>query len=141
MITTAFRLFAAIFVGVLVAVVLLIAVELFSAVVHPFPEGFGGTEEEMCRHVERYPPWVLAVVVPAWAGAAFLSTWVARRLGNIYTAVGVGLLLLGSLVLNIAMLPYPLWFKIASSLAIPIAMIAGCRPLNWRRQASEGLPG
>lgn len=50
--------------GLLLAFVLVIAVEAFSAVVHPFPDDFGGTHEEVCRHVERYPAGVLAAVVP-----------------------------------------------------------------------------
>jgi hypothetical protein len=77
------RTLAAVFAGLLVLFILVVAVELFSAVVHPLPEDFGGTKEEMCRHVERYPQWVLAVVVPAWAVAAFASTWTARRIGNL----------------------------------------------------------
>lgn len=52
--------------------------EGFSAVVHPLPEDFGGTMEEMCRHVEKYPQWVLAVVVPMWAVAALVGTWMAE---------------------------------------------------------------
>ena len=31
----------------------------------------------MCLHVERYPPWILALVVPAWAGTAFAGTWIS----------------------------------------------------------------
>ena len=60
-----------------------IAVELFSAVVHPFPAGFGGTKEEVCQHVERYPQWVLGVIVPAWAISAFAGIWTARSIGNL----------------------------------------------------------
>ena len=122
------RSFAAILAGLLVLFILVVAVELFSAVVHPLPEDFGGTKEEMCRHVERYPQWVLAVAVPAWAVAAFASTWTARRIGNLYSSAIVGLLLLAALVFNISMLPYPTWFKIANLLGIPIAVIAGSRP-------------
>lgn len=71
---TVLRNFVAVLAGLLVLFVLLIAVELFSAVVHPLPDTFGGTKQEMCQHVERYPAWVLAVVVPAWAFTAYLST-------------------------------------------------------------------
>ena len=106
---------------------LVIAVELFSGVVHPFPKDFGGTKEEVCRHVERYPSWVLAVVVPAWGIAGLASTWIARRIGNFASTAIVGLLLLAALVDNISMLPYPTWFKIASLLVIPAAILAGSR--------------
>lgn len=122
---TVFRTLGAIVAGMLVAFLLVVAVELFSAVVHPLPPDFGGTEEEMCQHVERYPGWVLAVVVPAWAGAALAGTWIAGRLGNRGSALFVGLLLLAGVILNASMLPYPLWFKIACLIAIPCAIVAG----------------
>jgi hypothetical protein len=121
-----FRSIVAVVLGLLVAFVLVIAVELFSAVVHPLPAGSGRTMEEMCRHVANYPQWVLAVVVPAWAVAAFVSTWTARRIGNPYPAAIVGLFLLAALVFNISMLPYPIWFKIMNLAVIPIAIVIGC---------------
>src|SRR5215475_2576630 len=111
---TVLRALVATVAGLVVAFVLVVGVELFSAVVHPFPEGFGGTPEEMCQHVERYPTWVLAVVVPAWAAAAFLGAATAKKIGNVYSFAIVSALLLLGLVSNISMLPYPLWFKIAN---------------------------
>jgi hypothetical protein len=120
-----FRAIAAVLAGLIVLFLVVVGVELFSTVVHPLPEDFKGTKEELCQHVARYPHWVLAVVVPAWAVAAFASTWTARRFGNIYSAVVVGLLLLTGLVCNVAMLPYPTWFKIVSLLVIPAAAFAG----------------
>ena len=124
------RSIAAVVAGTVVALVLVVAVELFSAVVHPVPPDFGGTMDEMCQHVARYPHWVLAVVVPAWAVAAAASTWIAGRLGNPGCALFVGALLVAALVFNISMLPYPLWFKIASVIAIPAAVLAG---IYWAR--------
>jgi hypothetical protein len=124
---TVLRVFAAVVAGLLVSFILVVALELFSAVVHPVPEDFGGTMEEMCRHVERYPPWVLAVVVPAWAVTALVGTWTAQRIGNLYSAAIVGLVLLAALVFNISKLPYPIWFKIVNLLLIPAAIVAGHR--------------
>lgn len=131
--------------GVFVAFLLVVAVELFSNVVHPFPEDFGGTPEEVCRHVERYPPWVLALVVPAWAFAAFAGSWTAKRIGNVYSFAIVSLLLLAALVLNISMLPYPLWFKVASLLATAAAILAAGRSLTRGKTAgllesTEAIP-
>ena len=131
------RSFAAVLAGLLVLLLLVVAVELFSAVVHPVPEGFQGTTEEMCRHVERYPPWVLAVVVPMWAVAALASVWTAQRIGNLFSSTTVGLLLLAALVVNLSMLPYPTWFKIANLLVIPVAVLVGGR-LAMRGKA-EGV--
>lgn len=134
----ALRALMAVFAGLLALFILVVAVELFSAVVHPLPEDFRGTTEEMCQHVEQYPHWVLAVVVPAWAAAAFASSWTARRIGNVYSAAMVGLLLLAALVCNISMLPYPAWFKIANLLLIPTAIFAGSRLSMRHRIADAG---
>jgi hypothetical protein len=125
--------------GLAAGFVLVVAVELFSSVVHPLPADFGGTQEEMCEHVANYPHWVLAVVVPAWTFAALASTWIAGRLGNRASALIVGLLLLAGVAFNVSMLPYPLWFKLASMIAIPAAVVAG---INWsgRRAAVDDAP-
>lgn len=133
--TTVFRAVGAIVAGMLVAFALVVAMELFSAVVHPLPPDFGGTTEEMCQHVERYPQWVLAVGVLAWAAAAFAGTWIAGRLGNRGCALFVGLLLLTGVIFNVSMLPYPIWFKIACLTVIPIAILSGVY-LSSRRNAA-----
>ncbi len=135
---TALRALAGIVAGLLLAFLLVVAVELFGGVVHPLPAGFSGTSEEMSRHVAAFPQWVLAVVVPAWASAAFVATWAARRIGNLYSSATVGLLLAAALVSNISMLPYPIWFKIATLLAIPAAAFAGSGLSLPRKTAVAG---
>lgn len=121
------RTLAAILVALFVAFILVVAVEFFSAVVHPPPQDFGGTMEETCRHVENYPAWVLAVVVPAWALIAFVSVFAARKIGNLFSAAFVGLFLLAAVAFNVSMLPYPIWFKIVILAAIPTFLLAGGR--------------
>jgi hypothetical protein len=133
---TALRTFAAILVGMFVALIMVIAVEVLSAVVHPLPEDFGGTTEELCQHVERYPHWVLALAVPAWAASAFVGTWTAKRIGNLWSFAIVGLLLLTALVFNISQLPYPAWFKIVILLVVPAAIVAAGRMPKRNRTAA-----
>lgn len=117
------RVLGGIVAGLALAFVLVVAVELFSAVVHPFPEGFEGTEEEICAHVEKYPGWVLAAVVPMWALIVFSSTWVTRKIGGLVASVLVGLLLLVAVGFNQWMLPYPIWFEVANFIALPLAIL------------------
>ena len=104
---------------------LLVAVELFSAVVYPMPPGSANTKEEVYAHVAAYPHWILAVVVPAWSGTALASTWVATRLGGRVAGIVVALLLFSAFVMNLAMLPYTLWFKVAMLICAPLACLAG----------------
>lgn len=133
------RAIAAVVVALAVALALIVAVELFGAIAHPFPPDFGGTPDEMCKHVERFPAWVLAVVVPLWAGTAFIGTWLGGRIGNRGCALGVGLLLLGALIFNLSMLPYPIWFKIACVLAVGAAGVRGILVSSPRRAVTMDM--
>lgn len=119
-------------VGLFTAFLLVIAVEAFSAVVHPFPEGFDHTPEEICRHVANYPPWVLAAVIPLWGGTAWLSAWLTGKLGNLGSVAILSTLLLAAVITNIAMLPYPIWFSLATPLVVLLALAQAARP-TWRR--------
>jgi hypothetical protein len=131
MLKSTFRMIASVFIGLLVAFVLVVAVESFGAAVHPLPKDSRGTMEEVCRHVENFPGWALTVVVPAWAVTAFAGSWTAERIGNLFSLLIVGLVLLAALGLNLAMLPYPTWFKVANLLAVPAAIFVGHR---WGRR-------
>jgi hypothetical protein len=124
---TAFRVVGSILAGLVLALMLISVVEFLSAIVHPTPPDFNGTMEEMCEHVARFPQWVLALVVPAWAGTAFASTWVTRRFGNRGAGAFVGLLLIAAVGFNVTKLPYPMWFKGANLIAIPIAILIALR--------------
>lgn len=124
------RVIGSIIAGFALALVLVIALELFSSVVHPLPADFAGTADEMCRHVERYPAWVLAVAAVAWTSTAFVSTWLATRLGGKIPGILLSLFLVWAVVFNVAMLPYPVWFEAVSVLGIVAACLAGI-----------GLPG
>lgn len=133
---TAIRLACSIAAGLAVAFVLVNAVELFSSIVHPIPPDFSGKMEEMCQHVANYPHWILAVVVAAWGGTTFLSTWIATRIGNRGCGAFVGLVLLAAIVLNISMLPYPMWFKLALLIVIPATILLCLRPPRRESKAT-----
>lgn len=113
--------------GFIAAFALVIGVEILSNVLYPLPGNFGHTQEEMCLHVANYPAWVLAIVVVAWGLTALIGTWIAQRIGNVYSASLLGLLLVAAVGLNISMLPYPLWFKIVIMVVMPAACFAGAR--------------
>jgi len=58
---TFLRCIGATIAGIVLAISLVIAVELWSNMVYPLPPGSKGTMEEICAHVERYPQWILAI--------------------------------------------------------------------------------
>lgn len=137
---TVLRSIGAIVAGMLLALALVIAVELWSSFVHPLPPGFEHTQEAMCAHVERYPQWVLAVAVVAWGATTYASTWVASRLGNWVCGGLVGLLLLAAVLFNMSMLPYPLWFEAANVVVFPLATLLGLRGARRRQSAAATRP-
>src|SRR5688500_3485430 len=131
---TVLRCIGSIVAGLLLAMALVIAFEMFGEVCHPLPPG-EHTHEVICAHVEKYPPWILAVAVAAWGGTTYASTWVASRLGNRISGVIVGLCLLAMVLLNMSMLPYPLWFEVVNVIVFPLAILLGLRGARRRQQA------
>jgi len=124
--------------GVVTALALVIGVEVFSNVVHPFPADFDQSHEQVCEHVRRYPGWVLAVVIPLWSATAGLSSWIARRLGGWIPAALVAALCLAAVALNLSMLPYPQWFKVLMPVGILLAGWWGCGRF---RKSHAAMPG
>lgn len=128
---SAARTLLAVLAGMALAFALVVAVEILSALVHPLPKDFNG---DIPAHVRRYPPWVLAVVVPLWSATA-AAAWVAARIGNRIAGIVVSLLLAWALVFNLTHLPYVLWFKVAMLIAFPFACYLG---VHWAQQNSRG---
>ncbi len=113
----------------------LIATEAFSAAVHPFPAGFQGTHDEVCAHVERYSSWVLAVALGMWTLTAHVAVRLASRLGGLVAGIIVAVLIASLLAFNLAMLPYPIWFRLGAGTVLPLAMFAAAR-----RRAKHPVP-
>jgi len=110
--------------GMVLALALVVAVEWFSGMVHPFPANFDGN---IPAHVRRYPHWVLGVVALAWSATSAASTWVASRLGSRVAGYIVALLLAWGLIFNLTKLPYTLWFKLVMFTAFPVACVVGVK--------------
>jgi hypothetical protein len=110
--------------GMALAFALVVAVELFSSVVHPIPADFTGDIPELVRH---YPAWVLGVAALAWAATIAAATWVASRIGGRLAGIIVAGLLACALGFNLSMLPYATWFKAAMIIAFPLACVLGIK--------------
>jgi xanthine/uracil permease len=132
------RTLLAVITGMALALVLVVAVELFSAVVYPFPAGFDGNVPE---HVRHYPHWVLGIVVLAWGATSAAATGVASRIGGMLAGAVVAVLLAWALAFNLTMLPYPAWFKIAMFLTFPIVCLLGINGSRPQDERSTGAPG
>jgi hypothetical protein len=131
MIGTTVRGVGAVLAGLVVAAVLVVGVEAFRSVVHPLPPDVDPTDYEVCKaHVARYPAWALAVGAAAWGLTTFLSAWLATRLGSgRHRAHGIvlGLILLALVIMNMSMLPYPIWFWVSNLVVFPLGFYLGAK--------------
>ncbi len=122
------------------AVAMLVAVEVFSEIVHPFPPGANVNDFKVCQaHVANYPGWVLAICCALWNAIAWICGWLATRLGpgrHWAPAVICGVLLLAAAVFNMAMLPYPWQFETLTAIGLPLGTISGLRFARPRPAAS-----
>lgn len=126
-----YRSIGAIIAGLVTALALIVITEVVTGYFHPFPVGVDTTDQAVvAAHVANFPHWVLAIGAIVWFVAAFLSTWVATRLGTArHPAHGIliGALLLLAAVLNMFLLPYPVWFVVVNVLGIPLAIYLGVK--------------
>ena len=142
MIVSVFRNMAAVFLGLAVGFVIVMATEFFGNVTHPFPPDADPSDFETCvAHVARFPAWVLACVIPLWGLACFGSAWTATRLGtnrNWVNGFVVASLLYAAAICNLTMLPYPIWFKVGTALALPLSGFLGSLLARGKTLASPG---
>jgi hypothetical protein len=125
------RSVGALIAGLVAAMALIVAVEVVSMMVHPFPPGVDPSDFEVCAaHVAKLPAGVLALGVAGWGLTALVGAWVATRLGtNRHPAHGIviGALLFLGAAFNMYMLPYAAWFKVANVVVLPLATLWGVR--------------
>ena len=112
----------AVVLGVISAVVLIIAIEALGHSLYPLPTGMDVTDTEaMQAYVMTLPVTALLIVMAAWLIATLvgglLACFIARESPLIYAAIIGGLVLLGTII-NLMSLPHPLWFSITAVLAI-----------------------
>ena len=131
MLVSILRSIGALVAGLVLAAVLVFALEVVTLALHPFPPGVDPNDFEVCKaHVAKFPEWVLALGTAAWATTALASSALATRLGaGRHPAHGylIGVLLWAMVALNVSMLPYPAWFKVANILLIPLAAWFGVK--------------
>ncbi|MBY0526247.1 MAG: hypothetical protein K2R98_22835 [Gemmataceae bacterium] len=135
------RSVGAVLIGLVAAVFLIVVVEVASSIAHPFPADVDPSDYEACKaHVARFPAWVLLLVVLAWGLTTFLSAWLATRLGSgRHRAHGIviGSILLALAIMNMSMLPYPIWFWASNLALFPLGTYWGAR-LGGPRPSTGG---
>ncbi|HFQ15325.1 MAG TPA: hypothetical protein ENK41_03130 [Rhodobacteraceae bacterium] len=128
------RTILAAFAGIVIAMVVVMAVEAIGQYVYPPPPGIDVRKpEELARLIAGLPSGALVFVVAAWlTGAligAFTGTWLSEK-RSLIPAVSVGLAVTLGVLYVCYKIPHPLWM-LASGLALPLPLaIATAR---WSR--------
>ena len=135
----------AVLLGLFIAFAMLIGVEGFGAVYHPFPPDVDPTNFAVCAaHVARFPDWILAVSSVGWTLTVVAASWTATRMGtgrHPAHGLGIGGFLLGLAVFNMVILPYPILFKVVTFITLSLGAYLGAKwasGCKTRQSCSQG---
>lgn len=123
------RTILAVFAGLVVAMVVMITLEYFGMSLFPPPPGTRlDTEADLAALVASASLGKQAWVLLGWTIAAFVGGWIASRLSQRHrtgAALAVGVLIVAGVVMNVSMLPHPLWMTVVGILLpVPAAWLA-----------------
>lgn len=139
------RSIIAVLLGIVVAVVVMVALQRMGMLVYPPPADVDWNNPEAVRKfLEDAPVGALLFVLLAYAAGSlsggFLAAWVARRAPATHALI-VGGVLMAMGVLNLLMLPgHPAWFWAASLLVYLPPAYLGSRLAPRRPSAPQGPP-
>jgi hypothetical protein len=125
------RSFLAGFVGLLVSAVVVAAFEYVNSLLYPFPAGFDMHDPAaIAAFIKTLPVTAYVAVWAGWAVGAFVGTLVAKKLSPTPSnrpAIAVGVLFALFCIMNMAMLPHPIAFVVASLVTTPLASFAALK--------------
>jgi hypothetical protein len=135
------RKILAVVLGIVAAVIIIIAIEALGHAIYPPPGDLDITNREaMEAYVAGLPLAALLFVMVAWIAATFagglLACFIAKQMPLIYASI-VGVLVLLGTIINLMSIPHPLWFSIISVLAI----IATIFVAGWLGSNFSAKPG
>lgn len=123
------RSFGSVAVGIVVALIIVIAAEVLNSRLFPLPAGIDPSNMESLRNaVAGFPRSAFILILLGWAAGTFQGTWLASRLaGRRMQGTIVGALLLITAVLNFVVLPHPNWVWMLGLATFPASSYAGIR--------------
>lgn len=114
----------AVFLGLVVGVILMVAIELVNFVIYRPPMDNAKALE---RFIENAPVGALLIVLLAWTVAPFVGAWVAAKMAGsrpMLPGLIVGVFFLIGGVRQLFEIPHPLWFNVAGTLVfLPMAFL------------------
>jgi len=118
-------------VGLVVAFVIVFALEAISHQIYPPPAGFDPSNPEAVRDLaSRLPAGAFAFVLAGWVLGAALGAWAAVRVGGrmaLWPGLVVGVLVLAASGYNVWTIPHPGWFITVGLLGVALGTWLGAR--------------
>jgi len=121
----------AVIAGVVAAGIIIALVEMAGQQIYPLPEGVNPADPESVKAaMANIPTGGLLFVLLAWALGSFGGGWLAARIATqsrvLHGIIVGGIMLLAGIV-NMAMIPHPLWFWVVGVLIFLPAAYLGAR--------------
>ena len=120
----------AVILGLLLAFAIAFAVDAVNAKIYPPPPGVDLADPESVKAMMAVMPRAaLVVVLAGWFVSALLGTAVAARFARPagWPPLTVGILLLAAAVMNMYVIPHPVWFWVVGVATYPVATGLGAR--------------
>ena len=129
--TPTVRRILAVIAGLAVAFLVIIVIEMINHAIYPLPEDVNPLDAQSLKSaMAGMPAGALAGVVLAWILGALAGSFTAAKIagsGGLLPGLVVGIFLLLGSVLNMAVLPHPVWVWAAALILIPTASVLGTR--------------
>ncbi len=122
------RSIGAVFVGLLVTVLWIAALEWINSIFFPWPDGLQRDDREAVALVFNEKPAMLVGVAVVYFVATVIGSWFGSRIGRrahvIHGSI-IGMVMLGISVMNLLALPHPVWFWVVGLAEFPVAGVLG----------------
>jgi len=126
----------AVIAGIVVAVVIVAAIETGAHAIYPAPAGVDLADPEQARqYLQSIPLGALLLVFTGWTCGAFGGAMVAALIAKarpMFHAGLVGAVVLAAAAANLAALPHPAWFAILGVAGICVGAFAGGKVLSMK---------
>lgn len=124
------RSIGAVLAGIVAAVIVIMLVESLGHFIFPTSQSVDPSDPESLKAaMENIPLGAMLAVLAAWAAGSLAGGWVAAMIATrsfVTHALIVGVVVLIFAIINMAMIPHPLWFWIVGVIIIlPAAYVGG----------------
>jgi hypothetical protein len=120
----------AIIAGILTGFIIVFIGDATTHKLHPVPDGINYMDKNAMKdYITTIPTWVFVIMILFWVLSSFLGGLVSARINRAgwkSSATITGAILMGAALLNLALMPHPLWMWLAViALYIPAALAGG----------------